>query len=133
MNVTIGTNTITISGTPVDNGSYGYTITANAIAGGTPATATANGSLRVNAVVIPASCGGSIDLVLNISTPGTYDINIYNAGGTLVYKAAKNTVMTAGSNTIMINPSCLASGTYTYKVENGTTLIDGQTNTIVVP
>ena len=133
MSVTIGTNTITISGTPVDNGSYGYTITANAIAGGTPATATANGSLRVNAVVIPASCGGSIDLVLNISTPGTYDINIYNAGGTLVYKAAKNTVMTAGSNTIMINPGCLASGTYTYKVESGTTLIDGQTNTIVVP
>lgn len=133
MNVTIGTNTITISGTPVDNGSYGYTITANAIAGGTPATATANGSLRVNAVVIPASCGGSIDLVLNISTPGTYDINIYNAGGTLVYKAAKNTVMTAGNNTIMINPGCLASGTYTYKVESGTTLIDGQTNTIVVP
>ena len=64
-------------------------------------------------MVIPASCGGSIDLVLIINTPGTYDINIYNAGGTLIYKAAKNTVMTAGNNTIMINPGCLASGTYT--------------------
>lgn len=127
---TISGGVVKISGTPTTAGSYGYTVTATAIDGGTPATATDNGTITVTQPAVDV-CGKMETITVNVITAGTYSLNLYL--GTTLQKTVYTGTFGAGNTTLMFNMSDMSAGTYTYKLEDaGNNLINSQSGSITI-
>lgn len=122
--VTAADGNISISGTPTTEGTYGYTIAATAINGGTPANDSKSGTITVNALPAP---------VISTTSTTTQSITIGDAISSITYNSdiAANWTVTglpsgvtyevAGNNksiTISGTPSAIATSNFTVKAAN---------------
>lgn len=122
-----GDNTMTISGTPtVGNDDQTITITARNVGG---VESSVNVVLNVSASATPLSCGALHCKNFVVPSTETYSLNLYNGGGSLV-KTIYSASITSGNVQIIFQTNGLANGTYTYKFETASTVVDS--GTIVV-
>ena len=122
-----GDNTLTISGTPTVEADD-QTITVKARnAGGVESTMSV--VLNVSAASSALSCGALHCKNFTIPAAETYSLNLYNGGGSKV-KTIYSATMTSGDIQIIFQTNDLANGTYTYKFETASTVVDS--GTIVV-
>ncbi len=120
---------ITISGTPSATGTYGYTIDISAIAGGTPATASDNGSFTVadvpvnaNLILSSGSASQTVDQLTAITNIiYTYDgsLNPITWTGTAssTTPPVGITVDTGTANQITISGTPTTDGVYTFTID----------------
>ena len=125
MTKNMGAKTLTISGTT--EGMLDYTVTTT---GGSGAAVSYTGTLTPKSWS-SFSCAAMVSVDLTVSAAGSYELAVYD-GGTKV-KTIYSGPFSAGKSNIMFSVGDLESGTYTYKLTNGGSVVDSQTGEIVVP
>lgn len=109
---------LTISGSPSLTGSFNYTVTTTGGLG----TATATGI--INATAAPLTCMSTVTILLaNISSTGTYTLNLYNAAGTTLVKTLAQGVFQSGNVDFQFPANLVPSGSYTYKLLDGASVL----------
>ncbi|MBR0497537.1 MAG: hypothetical protein IJJ78_00460 [Paludibacteraceae bacterium] len=126
MTKNMGAKTLTISGTT--EGLLDYTITTT---GGSGAGVSYSGTLTPKAWSA-FSCPAMVNVEITLVAAGSYELAIYN-GGTKV-KTIYNGAWGAGKSSIMFSVGDLDSGSYTYKLTNGSgDVVNSQTGSVDVP
>ena len=120
-----GAKTVTISGTPSAVATTTYTVTT---VGGTSA-AVETGTITVQT---PLSCLALVTIPLtSVAAGGTYDMVLFDAPGTTQIKVLGSGVFNAGNSNFVFTKTGLSSGTYTYKLMDGATII--KTGVVILP
>jgi polygalacturonase len=118
-----GAKTVTISGTPTVSGSVTYTVTT---VGGIGPTITLSGTIQdiicLNLVTIP---------ITSLAATGNYSMVLFDAAGTTQIKVLADGNFNAGNTDFKFSKVGLASGTYTYKLMDGATVV--KSGTVVLP
>jgi hypothetical protein len=126
MTKNMGAKTLTISGTT--EGLLDYTVTTT---GGSGAGVSYSGTLTPKAWSA-FSCPAMVNVEITVAAAGSYELAIYN-GGTKV-KTIYNGAWGAGKSSIMFSVGDLDSGSYTYKLTNGSgDVVNSQTGSVDVP
>ena len=125
MTKNMGAKTLTISGAISEL--IQYTVTTK---GGSGEAITYSGMLYPKGY--SASCGKMATINVNVSTPGSYDLKIFNGGGELI-KTVFSGSFANGSTNLIFAATDLDSGDYTYKLMNGASIVDGQTGVVTIP
>ncbi|MBN1463939.1 MAG: DUF362 domain-containing protein [Paludibacteraceae bacterium] len=116
---TVGTKTLSISGTPSASGVINFTVTT---VGGLGDPVVSTGSITCIACLSLAKIS-----IIGLTPAGTYRLALFNAAGTTEIKSLANGNFTAGNSDFMFDRSGITSGTYTFKVLNGATVINSGT------
>lgn len=125
MTKNMGAKTLTISGAISEL--IQYTVTTK---GGSGEAITYSGILYPKGY--SASCGKMATINVNVSTPGSYDLKIFNGSGELIKTVFSGSFAT-GSTNLIFAATDLDSGDYTYKLMNGASIVDGQTGVVTIP
>ncbi len=108
--------TLTITGTPTTNSTY--TVMTE---GGTGDAITVTGTITSQSVII---CTSTVTIeITDLETTGTYKLNLYNSSGTTLVKTLANGTFVAGNSDFHFSASDISSGTYTYKLLSGSTIV----------
>ena len=122
----IGAKTLTISGTPSAVATTTYTVTT---VGGTGAPIVLSGTITTQAVV---TCLQLVTIPISaLASTGTYSMVLFDAPGTTQIKVLGKGVFNAGDSDFVFAKTGLSSGTYTFKLMNGATVI--KTGTVILP
>lgn len=113
---TMGTKTLSISGTPSASGTFNYTVST---VGGIGAPVEYTGTITCIACMALAKIS-----IVGLSPAGTYRLALFNAAGTTEIKTLANGTFSAGNCDFMFDRSGIASGTYTFKVLNGASIVN---------
>lgn len=119
----MGAKTVTISGTPSGAGASTYTVTT---VGGTGGPIVSGGTITCIACAALAKLS-----IVGLAPPGTYRLALFNAAGTVEIKTLAAGGFLVGNSDFMFDRTGIATGTYTFKVLNGVTVVNS--GTVILP
>ncbi len=120
----VGAKTLTISGTPTTGGTY----TVSSV-GGAGAPIVITGTITV----LPAvTCLELVTISLTaVASAGDYDMILFDAAGTTQIKVLGAGTFNAGDSDFVFAKTGLSSGTYTYKLMDGATVL--KSGAVILP
>jgi hypothetical protein len=120
----LGAKTLTLTGTPLTEGVINYTVTT---VGGSGVAVSQSGSITVQAAM---SCLELVTIpIVGLATTGNYSMVLFN--GATQIKVLGEGEFSAGNSDFLFSKAGIPSGSYTYKLMNGATVV--KTGTVVVP
>ncbi len=116
--------TLTLTGTPITEGTINYTVTT---VGGSGAPVSQSGTITVQAAM---SCLELVTIpIIGLATTGNYSMVLFN--GATQIKVLGEGEFSAGNSDFLFSKAGIPSGSYTYKLMNGATVV--KEGTVVLP